>query len=199
MIRSFSLWRSCLVLALLSALSPLQAASADDIVGEMREAAKIWGWQGIALIEAQNGKVRSALRIIDRIGNNAERCSPTVTVVSFCNGQPIYRVVADAPARDCPDFRGRHGNAVVGENGTGPFTASATQYESVVDGNKNGTSSPSRPSPELPAEYFAPHPRHGELVDFAEQYDSHGTRVTSRKYADGHFIIETPHARPRVQ
>jgi hypothetical protein len=37
-----------------------------------------------------------------------------------------------------------------------------------------------------------------QLVDFTDDYDSRGTRVTSRKYADGHVVIETPRADSRV-
>ena len=46
----------------------------------------------------------------------------------------------------------------------------------------------------LPANYLAADPHHGAVVDFRDEYDSYGTRVTSRRYADGYSVIETPHA-----
>ena len=46
----------------------------------------------------------------------------------------------------------------------------------------------------LPANYLAADPRHGAVVDFIDETDSYGTRVTARRYADGYVVIETPHA-----
>ena len=50
----------------------------------------------------------------------------------------------------------------------------------------------SQAPPGLPPEYLAADARHGAVVDFVDEYDSHGTRVTSRTYADGYVVIETP-------
>ncbi len=47
---------------------------------------------------------------------------------------------------------------------------------------------------DLPANYLAADPVHGGVVDFCDDRDRHGTRVTLRKYADGFAIIETPSA-----
>jgi hypothetical protein len=44
---------------------------------------------------------------------------------------------------------------------------------------------------DLPANYLAADPLHGAVVDFSDERDSRGTRVTLRKYADGHAVIET--------
>ena len=44
----------------------------------------------------------------------------------------------------------------------------------------------------LPVGYFAADPRHGRLVDFVDDRDSAGTRITLRTYADGFSVIETP-------
>ena len=46
----------------------------------------------------------------------------------------------------------------------------------------------------LPANYLAADPRHGAVIDFTDERDSGGTRMTSRKYADGYVVIETPRA-----
>lgn len=51
----------------------------------------------------------------------------------------------------------------------------------------------------LPANYLAPHPKYGALIDFLDEYDSFGTRVTSRTYANGHVIIETPRIQPYAE
>ena len=39
--------------------------------------------------------------------------------------------------------------------------------------------------------------RRGAVVAFTDEYDAHGTRVTSRRYADGSVVIETPHSRSK--
>jgi hypothetical protein len=44
---------------------------------------------------------------------------------------------------------------------------------------------------DLPPTYLTADPVHGAVVDFYEDRDSRGTRVTMRKYADGHAVIET--------
>jgi hypothetical protein len=49
----------------------------------------------------------------------------------------------------------------------------------------------------LPANYLAPDPVHGAVVDFSDSTDSSGTRVTGRTYADGAVVIETPRPRAR--
>lgn len=51
-----------------------------------------------------------------------------------------------------------------------------------------------KPASDLPPDYLASHPSHGPLVEFRDEYDRNGTRVTLRKYADGYAVIETPHA-----
>ena len=47
---------------------------------------------------------------------------------------------------------------------------------------------------DLPANYLDADQRHGAVVDFTDERDGYGTRVTSRKYADGYVVIETPRA-----
>jgi hypothetical protein len=44
----------------------------------------------------------------------------------------------------------------------------------------------------LPANYLDADPAHGPVVDFVDDSDGHGVRVTSRRYADGYAVIETP-------
>ena len=56
-----------------------------------------------------------------------------------------------------------------------------------------GSSSRTGPKcpPDLRPDYLDPDPQHGAVVEFFEDYDSHGTRLTSRKYADGCVVIES--------
>ena len=51
---------------------------------------------------------------------------------------------------------------------------------------------PASRRPHCPANYLTASPVHGPIVIFNDSYDSRGTRVTGRTYADGSVIIETP-------
>jgi hypothetical protein len=51
--------------------------------------------------------------------------------------------------------------------------------------------------PGLPPNYLAPDPRRGAVVKFIDERDSRGTRVTSRTYANGSIVIETPQSNGR--
>ena len=93
-----------------------------------------------------------------------------VTGVWFCNGQAIY----DHP----PGFVGRFG------------------YNREQDGVLLTRGQPAnqvsfRVPPGLPPHWLAPDPRHGAVVGFTDEYDSHGTHVTARMYVDGYAVIET--------
>jgi hypothetical protein len=90
-------------------------------------------------------------------------CGARVTGVWFCNGQAIY---------DCP-----------------PECPPQIEPPPIPPPPLPGKAPPAAA---LPANYLASSPVHGPLVIFNDSYDSHGTRVTGRTYADGSVIIETP-------
>jgi hypothetical protein len=58
--------------------------------------------------------------------------------------------------------------------------------------DRPGDHVPATCPPGLRPDYLDPDPHHGAVVDFCDDHDSRGTRVTSRKYADGYVVIETP-------
>ena len=145
---------------------------AQDGTREMREAARTWTMSRIAEFQAAYGEFQGAKRTVAQIGEG-ERGPSDVTTVWFCNGVPIY----DHPPR-CAGW-GRSGGQEDGQ----PFS-----QEWPAD------HVPSTVPPGLPSNYLAPDPRHGAVADFTDEYDAHGTRVTSRRYADGYVVIETPHA-----
>jgi hypothetical protein len=163
---------------LLSAMLAAGTVRAQDYIYEMREAAKTWAMHKIAVIQASAGDVEGAKQTVSQIRDEGEKGPSEVTVVWFCNGQPVY----DHP----PGSGGRGGR---GLQGVGYFFAHERAANRV----------PSAVPPGLPVGYVAADPRHGALVDFTDDYDSRGTRVTSRKYADGHVVIETPRADNRVK
>jgi hypothetical protein len=133
----------------------------------------IWlGMHRIAVIQAAAGDVQGAKRTLSQI--DEEGAGPSeVTGVWFCNGQAIY----DHPP-------GAIGCRLCGGQGNGHS----------FDRNWPADRVPSKVPMGLPANYLAPNPRYGVLVNFTDEYDSHGTRVTSRRFADGHIVVETPRA-----
>lgn len=147
------------------------AAQAQDGTWEMREWAKTWAMHKIAVIQAAAGDVLGAKRTVSQIGDEGEGRASDVTAVWFCNGQPIY---------DHPPVSACGGNC-----------STRTVWQSL-NRERSADRVPSQVPPGLPSNYFAPDPRHGTLVDFADESDSRGTRVTARRYADGYAVIETP-------
>ena len=69
-----------------------------------------------------------------------------------------------------------------------PPGRSAILYEPLAPGR----GAASKAQRDLPPGYLAPHPRHGAVVDFTDEHDANGRRVTARRYADGSVVIETP-------
>jgi hypothetical protein len=156
------------IIALLPSVLPAQDFGSID-----REAARSWALHRIAVIQAVRGEVGDAKNTVAEI-NETEIVSGAgdVTSVSFCNGMIIYN---HPPGRI-------------------DISRSAACY-------RYATAVPIPPSPTppapiqrtiLPAAYFAADSRHGRLVAFSDECDSSGTRVTCRRYADGHVVIETP-------
>ena len=183
--------RSGLLAAAISwlAVLPAGAAQAQDWVWANRESAQTAAMHDIAVIQASIGDFQGAKRTVSQIGEEGEKMPAQVTVVSFCNGQPIcctswascgrQSPMAGAPARLTP--------------GWGAVDAHGTQYFLALD--RAADRPPAKLPADLPASYLNPDPRHGPVVDFTDERDAYGTRVTSRKYADGYVVIETPRAK----
>jgi hypothetical protein len=144
---------------------------AQDWIREGREAAMTWAMHRIAVIQAANGDVQGAKKTVSQIDEDGPKGPADVTGVWFCNGLPIYD----------------HPPGSIGGSECGWREITCDRVADHV---------PSEVPPGLPSNYFAPDPHHGAVVDFIDDYDSHGTRVTSRKYADGYAVIETPQTRP---
>jgi hypothetical protein len=133
-----------------------------------RETARTSALHNIAVIQASNGDVAGAKETVSQLVEGREPGSSEVTVVWFCNGTPIY----DHPPK------------TAGWNNSG--------WEGFFNHEPAADRVPSAVPPGLPGNYLAADPRHGVLVEFSDETDSRGTRVTSRKYADGYVAIETP-------
>jgi hypothetical protein len=189
--KRFGLRRSCAVVAFLllatmwAGTAPAQDWGPNDLAvarnwnvdspsldwarGE-RESARTSALHNIAMIQASNGDVQGAKQTVRQMVNGPKPGWSEVTVVWTCNGQPIY----DHPPK--------------------PSGANSIVWQGFLTREQAADRVPSEVPPGLPSTYLAADPRHGALVDFTDGHDSRGTRVTSRKYADGHIVIETPHA-----
>jgi hypothetical protein len=152
----------------------LQADGPDsrNFIRVDRAVARSWGLHRIAVIQAAQGDITGALNTIASIDDlDVVRGAGDVTGVCFCEGVPLY------------DHPPAPGNANL-------FTGPGSQ---VFSGrNPAPDRVPATVPPGLPANYLAADPRHGAVVNFSDERDSYGTRVTSRRYADGHIVIDTP-------
>jgi hypothetical protein len=163
------------LLCLLAALpySDIPPAGSQNFIREQRELAETSALYAIAVIQAEQGDIQGAKRTASQIneGEFAHTRPSEVTVVWFCEGCPIY----DHPPgtmRQLP-FRERD--------------------EAFREGSFPEVIPPGEKSPSgLPANYLKPDPIHGKVVDFVDSRDRQGKRITSRKYADGSIVIETP-------
>ena len=148
------------------------AVWAQDFVRYDQQAARSWTLHRIAVIQADRGDVVGAKNTVAEITEPQGNPGPSeVTSVWFCNGMVMYDHPPASARRPCdggaawPIYRDRSPNRV-----------------------------PAQVPQGLPANYLAADPHHGAVVDFRDEYDSYGTRVTSRRYADGYSVIETPQA-----
>jgi hypothetical protein len=137
-----------------------------------RAVARSWGLHQIALIQAAQGDITGALNTIASIDDaDVVHGAGEVTSMGFCTGMPLYdRSLA-------PGNR-----SVFSGPGSQVFSGRSRVPDHV----------PATVPPGLPANYLAADPRHGALVNFSDERDSYGTRVTSRRYADGYIVIDTP-------
>lgn len=163
------------------------AAAQQDGMARERESAKAWAMTRIAEIQAAFGDVQGAKRTVTQIGQDGLKGTVDVTGVWFCNGEPLY---------DHPPLGWDRGGMPlpgglkqssenwprIGADGVRPVSFDAVQRCDDVP----------LQIPALPAESLAADPRHGAVVEFTDEVDGHGTRVISRRYADGAVVIETP-------
>jgi hypothetical protein len=170
--RVFGLRRMLLTGSVLMGVALLsEAVWGQDFVRTDQQVARSWTLHRIAVIQAKSGDVVGAKNTVAEITES--QCAPgpsAVTSVRFCNGVPLY---CYRPGCVRP----------VGSD------ASGWQYYR----DRSPARVPSRAPQGLPANYLAVDPRHGAVVDFRDESDSSGTRVTFRRYADGYTMIETPH------
>jgi hypothetical protein len=168
-------WAFVVAAMLAPALLP-GGVRAQNWIGEDREAAMTWAMHDIAVIQAAGGDVQGAKRTVSQIDEDGPPGPAEVTVVSFCNGLPIYD----------------HLPGSIGGSG-----CARRESWRIIACDRIADHVPLEVPPGLPSNYLAPDRRHGAVVDFVDDYDSHGTRLTSRRYADGYVVIETPHTRQK--
>ena len=158
---------------------------AEDLVHANYEAAKTRAMYAIAVLQAEAGEDLAAKKTVSQIGDGNGGGVSDVVVVCCMDGQIFY----DHP----PGWHGlspispRSGSC---DSGWGGRDSQGNQYFLARD--RAGDHVPSKCPVGLRPDYLDPDPRHGAVVDFSDDRDSHGTRITSRKYADGHVVIETP-------
>jgi hypothetical protein len=169
-LRRLLLAASLLLVVVLAA----DAVLAQDFVRDDRQVGRTWALHRIAVIQAAEGDVQGAKNTVAQInGPDCVRGPAVVTSVWFCNGMPIYHRLPVA--------------------GGYPRPGSQLMRDTSPD------RVPAEVPRGLPANYLAADARHGIVVDFRDEYDSSGTRVTARRYADGHTVIETPHSAKSVR
>jgi hypothetical protein len=181
----FALRHTLCVAAIVSLVSlPAGRTFSQDWVRQDREVAKTWAMHRIAVIQAADGDVQGAKRTVSQIGDVIENGAVDVTAVWFVCGQPVY-------CRPCCAQAGAVRPMLVAPpqpHGTLRFWEGQPAPRPDVRAGRVPSKVPSG----LPADYLAADPRHGAVVDFSDDRDSQGTRITSRTYADGHAVIETP-------
>ncbi len=171
--------------------------------------AKTSAMNQIAVIQAEVGDVVGAKRTVSQISEEGEKGTAKVTVVCFVNGFPVYDCPpVYFPAPDCrqcgalvpndqfiPWADARSGASQQPAQGSSPSPgwggrdSRGNQYFLARDRAPDRVLL--RAPADLPSDYLAADPQHGPVVDFVDDYDRHGTRITSRRYADGHAVIES--------
>jgi hypothetical protein len=137
---------------------PVVAATVlpDDCTRATREAARTWGLNRIALIEAANGDVVGAKNTLSQVDDDDPPPPMDVTTVWFCNRMPSHEHRFPMP---CP-------NPV---------------WQAFDNRGRQPAGIPDRAPFGLQSDYLAADPRHGQVIDFTYEYDPNGMRMTSRK------------------
>jgi hypothetical protein len=183
----FAWRRSPLVAAVLLLVAlPVSSVRGEDWIRVNQEAAKACAMQAIAVIQAQNGDDMAAKRTVSQIGNESERGPSDVVAVCCFEGHIFYDHLpgsfsGPAPLPPAPASC---------RFGWGGRDSQGNQY--FLNRDRAADRVPAQCPPGLRPDYLDPDPHHGAVVDFADEHDSRGTRITSRKYADGYMVIETP-------
>ncbi len=89
------------IVAMLSAVS----LHAQDCTQQIREAAKTWGMNQIAVLQAAAGDVQGAKRTLSQIDEEGPKRPAEVTVVWFCNRTPVYENISMSPGWAQPTAR----------------------------------------------------------------------------------------------
>ncbi|MEN6449170.1 MAG: hypothetical protein ABFC96_01640 [Thermoguttaceae bacterium] len=159
----------------------------QDSPAAFRDAAKTWGMYQIAVMQAARGRSQDAKHTLWQIDQRPPSCPSEVTGVWFSCGVPIYNLppsplalYASAKRPSEPVCGTPASQMASSKQARRPAVAVATATRLTPVG--------------LPTGYLAADPRHGAVVEFSDDRDSRGTRITSRKYADGYVVIETPRA-----
>jgi hypothetical protein len=172
---------SAIVVLFAMAVLPIGVARGQNPTIAERETAKTWGMRDIAILQAEMGDFQGAKNTLSQIDENGPKRPARVTAVWPNNGRPVYRELSAEDAFPAIDQK---------SPGWGKRDANGTLYFLACD--RAPDSVPTSVPAGLPANYLDADPNHGMVVDFTDECDSHGTRVTARRYADGYAIIETP-------
>ena len=149
---------------------PTGIAVGHDCVTAEKQSAQTWGMHRIAVLQAAAGDLQDAKHTLSQIDEEPS-------------------AVFEPSLFDClPDDVG----SLEQSPGWGGYDALGIQYFLAQD--RPADRVPIAVPAGLPADYLDPDPRHGAVVSFTDESDSRGTRVTSRRYADGHVMIDTPRA-----
>jgi len=147
----------------------------DNIMPEGRDAVRAWALHLIAAMQAARGDIDDAKNTVAQINDpDVVRGEGDVTGVCFCDGQPLYDHPPAPAGWSLSDLR---------------------RSQVFPNRDRSPDRVPAAAPKGLPANYLAADPRHGALLSFTDEYDSYGTRVTSRRYADGYTVIETPRSK----
>ena len=164
-------WLALLTLCLLPATVRADSVGSQEIRREGRDAVRAWTLHRIAVIQAAHGDVTDAKNTVAEIDEpDRVRGAGDATGVCLCNGQLVELSLP-----------------------SGWSQADLLASQVFLKGHRAQNRVPSSPPRGLPANYFAADPRHGAIVNFVDERDSYGTRVVTRRYADGYTVIETPH------
>lgn len=173
---------STLAAFLALAAIPSGVLCGQDFTASERAAAQTWGMRDIAVIQAERGDFQGAKNTLSQIDENGPKRAARVTAIWFENGRIVDRRERPIDDSYVADAQKSPGWGRRDSHGTLYFLARDRAADSVPQDVPSG----------LPTDYLDADPEHGALVDFTDEFDSHGTRVTSRRYADGHAVIETP-------
>ncbi|MCE5266655.1 MAG: hypothetical protein LLG00_02050, partial [Planctomycetaceae bacterium] len=171
-----------------------------NLYGGMRQDTAA-AFRDIAVTQAAMGYWQDAKHTLWQIDRRPPLCPSDVTGVWSYWGRPLYGlrpmplIMYGAGVPPCaPPLPPATACSYGQPSCAAPAPGRAEAVTPVAVSAGGSVKMPMTPPPGLPAGYFAADPHHGAVVDFTDDRDSRGTRITSRRYADGYVVIETPHA-----